>query len=153
MPTTKSLITVPCDRKCERIMLVRYSPPCGDARRGGCVINKMLRSHRSDAAGVGFLLFSIGKPPRPRDQRRLRDIFLIARPPLLLLGLRAAALALRGGDARRGIRSIPILHTLMSAATKIALRNFIILRRPALPGSLLIRRPVFLAAGSDLLLE
>src|SRR6266566_9294383 len=83
MPTTKSLITVPCDRKCERIMLVRYSPPCGDARRGGCVINKMLRSHRSDAAGVVFLLFSIGKPPRPRDQRRLRDIFLIARPPLL----------------------------------------------------------------------
>ena len=29
------------------------------------------------------VLFSIGKPPRPRDQRRLRGIFLIARPPLL----------------------------------------------------------------------
>ena len=26
---------------------------------------------------------SIGKPPRPRGQRTLRDIFLIARPPLL----------------------------------------------------------------------
>ena len=51
------------------------------------------------------------------------------------------------------LRSIPILHTLMSAATEIELRNLIILRRPALPGSLLIRRPVFLAAGSDLLRE
>src|SRR5262249_36831519 len=28
-------------------------------------------------------LFSIGKPPRPRDQWMLRDIFLLARPPLL----------------------------------------------------------------------
>src|SRR5437867_6908094 len=27
--------------------------------------------------------FSIGKPPRPRDQRKLRDILLLARPPLL----------------------------------------------------------------------
>ncbi|HYR42334.1 MAG TPA: hypothetical protein VER98_04895, partial [Terriglobia bacterium] len=37
----------------------------------------------ADAAGVVFLFVSIGKPPRPRDQRMLRDIFLIARPPLL----------------------------------------------------------------------
>src|SRR5215470_16267287 len=29
------------------------------------------------------LRVSIGKPPRPRGQRMLRDIFLIARPPLL----------------------------------------------------------------------
>src|SRR5262245_38612334 len=29
------------------------------------------------------LCVSIGKPPRPRAQRTLRDIFLIARPPLL----------------------------------------------------------------------
>src|SRR5215471_10114643 len=29
------------------------------------------------------LRVSIGKPPRPRGQRRLRDILLIARPPLL----------------------------------------------------------------------
>jgi len=28
-------------------------------------------------------LFSIGKPPRLRDQWMLRDIFLLARPPLL----------------------------------------------------------------------
>src|SRR2546425_13335880 len=27
----------------------------------------------ADAAGVVFLLCSFGKPPRPRDQRRLRD--------------------------------------------------------------------------------
>src|SRR5690349_20400289 len=38
---------------------------------------------KADAAGVVFLLYSIGKPPRPRVRRRLRDIFLIARPPLL----------------------------------------------------------------------
>src|SRR6267143_6577990 len=37
----------------------------------------------ADAAGVAFLFASIGKPPRPRDQRMLRDILLIARPPLL----------------------------------------------------------------------
>ena len=28
-------------------------------------------------------VFSIGKPPRPRDQQMLRGILLIARPPLL----------------------------------------------------------------------
>ena len=37
----------------------------------------------ADAAGVVFLLDSIGKPPRPRYQWRLRDILLMARPPLL----------------------------------------------------------------------
>src|ERR1043166_4450388 len=37
----------------------------------------------TDATGVVFLLCPIGKPPRPREMRRLRDIFLIARPPLL----------------------------------------------------------------------
>src|SRR5438876_73572 len=44
---------------------------------------KSCEATKADAAGVVFLLASIGKPPRPRDQRRLRDIFLIARPPLL----------------------------------------------------------------------
>ena len=62
-----------------------YSPPCITARRGGCVIKKISRSHRIDAAGVVFLVFSIGKPPRPRDQRMLRSILLVARPPLLAL--------------------------------------------------------------------
>src|SRR5215475_11213848 len=36
------------------------------------------------------LRVSIGKPPRPRAQRTLRDIFLIARPPLLAV--------MQGGD-------------------------------------------------------
>src|SRR5262245_46889813 len=38
-------------------------------------------------AQTGWFSFSvsIGKPPRPRGQRTLRDIFLIARPPLLAL--------------------------------------------------------------------
>src|SRR6266699_3061405 len=54
----------------------------------GCVIKKISRSHRSRRSRGGFptaaaVLFSIGKPPRPRDQRMLRKIFLIARPPLL----------------------------------------------------------------------
>src|SRR5437588_5837244 len=60
----------------------------------------------ADAAGVVFLLFSIGKPPRPRGQggfATLRDILLIARPPLLVfLGcalsrLRFAAV-MQGGE-------------------------------------------------------
>src|SRR6266516_5679148 len=63
-----------------------------------------IESHASQMQPGWFsFVFSIGKPPRPRDQQMLRGILLIARPPLLLLRLRAAALALRGGDARRGI--------------------------------------------------
>src|SRR5438034_1564554 len=37
----------------------------------------------ADADGVVFHSCWIGKPPRPRGQRRLRYICLIARPPLL----------------------------------------------------------------------
>src|SRR5262245_9582461 len=37
----------------------------------------------ADAAGVVFLFVFTGTPPRPREQRMLREIFLIARPPLL----------------------------------------------------------------------
>src|SRR5213594_4541559 len=62
-----------------------YSPPCITARRGGCVIKKISRSTEADAAGVVFHLFSFGKPPRPRYQRMLRGILLIARPPLLAM--------------------------------------------------------------------
>jgi hypothetical protein len=43
-----------------------------------------------DAAGVVFLVPAIGTPPRPREKRMLRDIFLIARPPLLAV--------MRGGE-------------------------------------------------------
>src|SRR5215510_4287575 len=45
----------------------------------------MPRSDRSRRRRGGFPFVSIGKPPRPRDDRRLRDFFLIARPPLLAL--------------------------------------------------------------------
>ena len=38
---------------------------------------------RSIKKSRSYLLFPIGKPPRPRDQRTLREIFLVARPPLL----------------------------------------------------------------------
>src|SRR5437867_367667 len=62
-------------------------------------------------------VFSFGKPPRPRYQRMLRGILLAARPPLLVLRLRAAALALRGGDARRGIRSFQFVHTFCEGNT------------------------------------
>src|SRR5206468_3761791 len=50
-----------------------------------------------------FRMSAKGKPPRLRLLRWLREILLVTQPPLLLLRLRAAALALRGGDARRGI--------------------------------------------------
>src|SRR5215470_5595097 len=53
------------------------------ARRGGCVIKKISRSHRNRRSRGGFPLAPIGKPPRPRFQRMLRGIFLIARPPIL----------------------------------------------------------------------
>jgi hypothetical protein len=69
----------------------QYSPPCITARRGGCVIKKISRSHRSGRRRGGFPFVLIGKPPRPRDKRMLRDVFLdrSATPPC--------------DDARRGI--------------------------------------------------
>src|SRR6266702_8037742 len=56
------------------------APPQGGVAASS---KKCCEATKADAAGVVFLLFSIGKPPRPRDQRRLGDILLIARPPLL----------------------------------------------------------------------
>src|SRR5215472_11268720 len=50
------------------------SPPRITARRGGGVTKKMARSLLMDAAGVVFLVPSIGTPPRPREKRMLRDI-------------------------------------------------------------------------------
>src|SRR5262245_1584768 len=52
---------------------------------------KMARSLLMDAAGVVFLVPSIGTPPHPREKRVLRSIFLIARPPLLAV--------MRGGNS------------------------------------------------------
>src|SRR5467141_4962202 len=44
---------------------------------------KFREATEADADGGGFPFALIGKPPRPRYQWRLRDIPLIARPPLL----------------------------------------------------------------------
>src|SRR5215467_13288955 len=59
------------------------SPPRITARRGGGVTKKMARSLLIGAAGAVFLVRSIGTPPRPREKRMLRNIFFMARPPLL----------------------------------------------------------------------
>src|SRR6184192_3185428 len=76
-----------------------YSPPCITARRGGCAVNKEVAKLPCSAQTGWFsFLFSIGKPPRPRDQRTLREIFLVARPPLLAV--------MQGGEyARFHVRS------------------------------------------------
>ncbi len=68
----------------------RNSPPRITARRGGGVTKKMARSLLVDAAGVVYLVHSIGTPPCPRKKRMLRGIFLIARPFLLAV--------MRGGE-------------------------------------------------------
>src|ERR1041385_1194397 len=61
-----------------------YSPPCITARRGGLRHQKhFAKPPKPTRPGWFSALFSIEKPPRPRGQRRLRDILLIARPPLL----------------------------------------------------------------------
>src|SRR5262245_17873715 len=79
------------------------SPPRITARRGGGVTKKMVRSLLMGAAGVVFLVPSIGTPPRPREKRMLRNIFLIARPPLLAV--------MRGG----GFAILKIVPTLDSS--------------------------------------
>jgi hypothetical protein len=59
-------------------------PSLHHRKEGRAASSKKIRAaSKADAAGVVFLMDSIGKPPRPRYQRRLRDILLIARPPLL----------------------------------------------------------------------
>src|SRR5215510_5557199 len=69
------------------------SPPRITARRGGGGTKKMRRGLLIDAAGVVFLVPSIGTPPRPRESGCCA-IFLdcSATPPR--------------GDARRGIRLV-----------------------------------------------
>src|SRR5437870_250809 len=46
---------------------------------------KISRSHRNGRSRGGFPFVSIGKPPRLRSQRMLRNIFLIAQPPLAVM--------------------------------------------------------------------
>ena len=53
---------------------------------------KYCEATETDTAGVVFLIVLIGKPPRPRDMRMLRAVFLMARPPLLAV--------MQGGDYR-----------------------------------------------------
>src|SRR5262245_39395731 len=67
-------------------------PSLHHCKEGGCVIKKISGSNQSVRSRGGFPLVSIGKPPRLRDQRRLRDICLIARPPLLAV--------MQGGESR-----------------------------------------------------
>src|SRR3989442_12179800 len=52
-------------------------------RGGGCVFNRISRSHRSRRSRGGFPFVLNRKTTPASRQRRLRDILLIARPPLL----------------------------------------------------------------------
>src|SRR5437867_6893684 len=49
-----------------------------------------------------FSFYSLGKPPRPRYQRMLRGILLIARPPLLAV--------MKGGEYARSTLPAKALH-------------------------------------------
>src|SRR5262245_26853253 len=69
----------------------------------------MVRSLLMDAAGVVFLVPSIGTPPRPREKRMLRNIFLSARPPLLAV--------MRGGE----FAILKIVPSLDSSASRSGL--------------------------------
>src|ERR1700739_4952426 len=80
-----------------------HSPPCITARRGGCVINKCREATETDAAGVVFL-FVLNRKTTPASrsaEASLNSIDCSATPPYFRL--RAGPLALRGGDARRGM--------------------------------------------------
>ena len=96
MPRHRSL-WMDCNRAATPLLA---SPQGGE----GCVIKKMSRSHRSRRSRGGFPFVSVGKPPRPRDQRMLRDIFIgrSATPPC--------------GDARRGITLDSDVHTFIDPA-------------------------------------
>src|SRR5437773_12564764 len=81
-------------------------PSLHDGKEGWPSDQQKCREASADReAGVVFRSRRERKTTRLRQLRWLRKIFLMTQPPLLLLRLRAAALALRGGDARRGIRA------------------------------------------------
>src|SRR5438128_1350615 len=74
------------EARCEIVIEFETSaiPLLASPQGGVAASSKRCRAAtEADAAGVVFLLCSFGKPPRPRDQRRLRDNFLTVRPPLL----------------------------------------------------------------------
>src|SRR5687767_13583021 len=85
----------------------RANSPLLASPQGGVAASS--KKHRvateADADGVVFLFVSIGKPPRPRCQRMLRNNVYTraATPPC--------------GDARRGLRLISIHSRLHSKGT------------------------------------
>src|SRR5262249_31055168 len=86
----------------DRLIPLLASPQGGVAASS----KKFREATEADAAGWFSFSVSIGKPPRPRNQRRLRGILLIARPPLLAV--------MQGGEyARFQIHS----HSWYSATT------------------------------------
>ena len=77
-------------RRCESIVMRCHSPPCITARRGGCVIKKISRSHRSRRSRGGFLFIHRKTTPASRSEDAARHfIDRSAIPPC--------------GDARRGM--------------------------------------------------
>src|SRR5262249_48978105 len=68
-----------------RITAAKRKRVSAQPQEGGVVASsqKFREATEADAAGVVFRNAAIGKPPRPREKPMLRDIFLIARPPLL----------------------------------------------------------------------
>src|SRR5436189_5069634 len=66
------------------VVLAR-SVPLLASPRGGVAASSTKCRAATEATQPGWCSLSraIGKPPRPREKRTLRDIFLIARPPLL----------------------------------------------------------------------
>jgi hypothetical protein len=65
-------------------ILERDTPHLASPQGGVAASSKKFReATETDAAGVVFIFFAVGKPPRLRGQRMLRDIFLLAQTPLL----------------------------------------------------------------------
>src|SRR5437588_8256809 len=100
--------TTGAHRSCEKIGIKHYSPPCITARRGGCVINKISRSHQSRRSRGGFPFVLNRKTTPASRSRRLRDILLIARPPLLAV--------MQGGEYA-GSKHWGFFHSSQTAAT------------------------------------
>src|SRR5205809_5691337 len=65
-------------------------PSLHHRKKGWLRHQKISRSHRNRRSRGGFPFVSIGKPPRLRSQRMLRNIFLIAQPSLVAV--------MQGGD-------------------------------------------------------
>jgi len=90
-----------------------HSPPCITARRGGCVINKMSRSHRNRRRRGGFLLCSQSEnhPGLAVADAARHFIDCSATPPC--------------GDARRGICRAHtfryFFHTFIGRAYSVAI--------------------------------